>query len=389
MPKKFDCPSCGAPLDYDGGSDYTIRCPFCNNSVIVPEELRPTAVRRVQAPVVQTQRNATRLTCVIVAIAVAILLIGIIPVALMLNTSAKLAAKTEDWQLTIPLVLNSTEFVGPTEVLRQTPTSGFAHVTMQFGGEGIGPGLLNDTRAIAVDSDGNIYLGDYEGGRVQVLDSTGKFIRQWTVLDSKTYIFALTVDRKGTVYVVANHGILLYEGATGNFISQLQYPDNDFTDAFIAPDGSLVTTLYTFDDNIVRFDSNGKATQTIKDVFSSQTGENEMEMEVAVDGLGNIYALGMFNSEVFKYSPQGKFITRFGSAGQEPGQFQAVEDIAVDGQGRVYVSDIKGIQVFDPNGRYLATILVEKGVPFGITINDKNELFVTTRDLVYKYAINP
>ncbi|MDE3091570.1 MAG: hypothetical protein KGJ80_19545, partial [Chloroflexota bacterium] len=40
MPQDFNCPNCGAPLDYGGGSAPTIRCPFCNNSVIVPEELR-------------------------------------------------------------------------------------------------------------------------------------------------------------------------------------------------------------------------------------------------------------------------------------------------------------------------------------------------------------
>ena len=42
MPKQFHCPSCSGPLDYDGG-DLTIRCPYCNASVIVPEELRSAA----------------------------------------------------------------------------------------------------------------------------------------------------------------------------------------------------------------------------------------------------------------------------------------------------------------------------------------------------------
>ena len=40
MSKTFKCPSCGGPLDYDGGEALTVRCPFCSNSVIVPEELR-------------------------------------------------------------------------------------------------------------------------------------------------------------------------------------------------------------------------------------------------------------------------------------------------------------------------------------------------------------
>jgi len=379
MSTKFDCPSCGAPLDYDGGPDYTIRCPFCNNSVIVPEELRPQHTRQVHIPADQYQRRGSRLACVVIAVAVALVLLGIIPVVYTASRSTKLVTNP-------PLATNP---LAPTAVVRETPKTGFAQVTMQFGGEGIGPGLLNDSRAIAVDNEGNIYLADYTGGRVQAFDSEGKFINQWMVGDKDTLIFSLTADRKGKVYIIANHGIVIYEGASGKSIGKIDYPDKDFNDAFIAPDGTLVTTMYIFEDNIVRFDESGKAIQTIKNVFSSQTDQNEMQMTVAVDGLGNIYALGMINSTVMKYSPQGKFLNRFGSDGDEPGQFRAVEDIAVDGQGRVYVSDIKGVQVFDSDGRYLATIEIPKGVPFGIVISDQNELFVTTRVMVYKYAINP
>ena len=39
MAGTFNCPTCGAPLDYPGSIE-TMRCPYCNNSVIVPEELR-------------------------------------------------------------------------------------------------------------------------------------------------------------------------------------------------------------------------------------------------------------------------------------------------------------------------------------------------------------
>ena len=94
--------------------------------------------------------------------------------------------------------------------------------------------------------------------------------------------------------------------------------------------------------------------RTIRAAISSVTDDSELDTHVAVDGLGNIYALGTFNNAVFKFSPDGKFMTRFGDAGDQPGQFRAPSAIAVDGKGRVYVSDFKGVQVFDSNGRYLA-----------------------------------
>ena len=43
MPESFDCPRCGAPMKYDSatqGDQETITCPYCGESVIVPESLR-------------------------------------------------------------------------------------------------------------------------------------------------------------------------------------------------------------------------------------------------------------------------------------------------------------------------------------------------------------
>ncbi len=40
MAQTFTCPSCAAPLDYDGSGASTIECPYCSSSVIVPRELR-------------------------------------------------------------------------------------------------------------------------------------------------------------------------------------------------------------------------------------------------------------------------------------------------------------------------------------------------------------
>jgi 6-bladed beta-propeller len=40
MPTSFKCPMCAAPLDFPGRGVVTMRCPYCENSIIVPEELR-------------------------------------------------------------------------------------------------------------------------------------------------------------------------------------------------------------------------------------------------------------------------------------------------------------------------------------------------------------
>ena len=59
--------------------------------------------------------------------------------------------------------------------------------------------------------------------------------------------------------------------------------------------------------------------------MGSQTGNPGLDSRIAVDGEGNIYILGgTFDDAVFKFSPQGRFVTRFGSRGDAPGQFSRV-----------------------------------------------------------------
>jgi len=69
----------------------------------------------------------------------------------------------------------------------------------------------------------------------------------------------------------------------------------------------------------------------------------------------------------------------------QPGQLHAPSAIAVDGRGRVYVSDIKGIQIFDTDGRYIS-VLKTDGPASGMVFNDMNELFVAARTHVIKLS---
>ena len=273
----------------------------------------------------------------------------------------------------------------PNTPAKKKPNS-FANVLLEFGKEGIGPGMFTDARSIAVDGAGRIYVGEYSGGRIQVFDPDGKFVTQWSIGDRKTTLRGLAADRKGTVYVAHGGAIERYQGETGEKLGRLDYARSGFDDVTVGADGGLVTAWHSHRDDIVVFDSNGKLVRTIPEAISSASGDAELSMRVAVDGSGQIVALGRFNDGVFKFARDGKFINRFGSGGDQPGQLRAPYSIAVDGYGRVYVGDMKGVQVFDANGRYL-TLIDVKNVAFGMVFNDKNELFVVARDHVAKYSV--
>lgn len=69
---------------------------------------------------------------------------------------------------------------------------------------------------------------------------------------------------------------------------------------------------------------------------------------------------GYVNTRVVKFNKDGKYLTSWGMRGESgketrPGYMNTVHGIAVDKQGRVYVSDRSNrrIQVFDSNGRFL------------------------------------
>lgn len=274
----------------------------------------------------------------------------------------------------------------PTRTLTPKKENSFANVLLDFGSEGIGPGMFNDARSIAVDGDGRIYVGEYTGGRIQVFDPAGKFLSQWTIGDRKTLLRGLAADRKGTVYAVTGGRIDRYRGEAGENVGQVTFDGSGLDDVTATVDGGLVAARHGGRDDIIVFDSGGKVVRTIPSAISGASGDSELSMRVAVDGSGQIFALGRFNEGVFKFARDGKFVNRFGDEGDKPGQFRAPYSIAVDGYGRVYVGDMKGIQVFDGNGRYLGLITV-KNMAFGMVVNDKNELFVVARDHVVKYAV--
>ncbi len=85
---------------------------------------------------------------------------------------------------------------------------------------------------------------------------------------------------------------------------------------------------------------------------------------------------GYGNNRVVKFDAEGNFLTTWGSPGTGPGEFDLVHSVAVDSQGRVYVSDRENnrIQIFDENGTFL-----DMWTHLGATQN----IFVTPDDQVW------
>jgi len=174
----------------------------------------------------------------------------------------------------------------------------------------------------------------------------------------------ITFDADGSRYVAdtARNQVLCY-GASGEFIGML-----DDTNA-LRPTGVAVTAerIYTtdLDGHCVRVYA--KATRqplfTIprdpKAPEETEPGRLYMPVNLALDAQGRVYVSDLAVCRVNIFDAEGKFLKAFGARGDLPGQFARPKGIAVDQTGRVFVVDAASqtCQIFDAEGKLL--------LPFG------------------------
>ena len=295
----FDCPKCGAPVNYQPGIATTARCAYCESQLAVPNQymgqaayvLKPVEIN-ISPQVASGAKTIFSAILIIPILIIVFVFVIILAVFGMITSTIR--------SVTAPF--RNPASTGPSGARTGDAANSFASVVLEFGQEGIGPGMFTDARSIGVDGKGNIYVGEYSGGRIQVFDSAGNFIRQWTTVDPKMPLRGMTVDRKGTVYVAQRGIITRYGGETGESLGTVKYSEGDgFDDVTMAPDGGLVGAWNRGRDDIVRFNAQGNVVRTIRAAVSTAADRSELNTRVAIDGRGNIYALGEFTNSVFKF----------------------------------------------------------------------------------------
>jgi sugar lactone lactonase YvrE len=272
----------------------------------------------------------------------------------------------------------------PAKQVTQTPAKDEPETiaeTLKFGGEGIGAGKFKDNRSIAVTADGLIFSADYQGGRVQAFDADGNFKQQITAETSRT-VDKLAVDRRGTLYVKQGYDIFRFDAGTGQPQGSIRI---DYaSDLALGLDGKLYVPTRRGEIQVLNPD--GLKARTLKP--SADLNLNSMN-HIVIDGSGNITVLDR-NYALFKLSPEGKLINRFGgrgerSAGRAPkGLFSDLpRGLAVDSQGRLYVLEMERVSVFDPERGFIKDFKTNQA--FAIALDDKDRVFVASRPFVVAY----
>lgn len=136
------------------------------------------------------------------------------------------------------------------------------------------------------------------------------------------------------------------------------------------------------DHQVIKFDSTGKV--LLKLGIRGQAGSDERTFyrptDIAFSAQEDFYVSdGYGNSRVVKFSSEGTYLTSWGRRGTGAGEFNTPHSIAVDGKGRVYVSDRENnrIQVFTGDGRFLKE-WTHLGATQGIYITPDDELWIIT-----------
>jgi DNA-directed RNA polymerase subunit RPC12/RpoP len=400
--KTFNCPQCGASLEFERIDSPLVRCHYCASQVVVPAELRPTpSAPRVEKEPLPPDGGDETPKKVALAVVLLLLLAGGIGLLIANNNHTSNPNRTAP----VPPYTPRTQ---PTPTPKLTPKPDGFTVVYTFGGEGTGPGLFKDDMGVAVDADGRVYVSD-ETRRVQRFDPSGSFLNTWNIpAETKWYAklrggpSRLLVNNANQLYAVLGGVILKLDGETGEVLGAAHGSDY-IHDAAVAPGGGLlVVSQKGEDDELVLMGADGRAARRTHRFVSSQL-DKRLEVEalrVAADGAGQayaLYAIGGVSGEhwydnediaVFKFAPDGKYLARFGGEGREPGQYGPPTTFAVDSAGRAYVCEsFDKIHVFAPDGRFVRTLKSPHAVE-SLTFDAQNNLYVAGGYKVSKLVLD-
>lgn len=132
------------------------------------------------------------------------------------------------------------------------------------------------------------------------------------------------------------------------------------------------------------FDLQGKLLGTVGKDKGIEPGQFLFPTYVTLDQDGNVFVSDTLNSRVQKFSPEGKFLAKFGERGNGWGMFDKPKGVALDSFGNLYAVDSgwSNIQIFNAKQQILlffggrGSIPGLLGSPTSIAIDKNNRIYV-------------
>lgn len=221
-----------------------------------------------------------------------------------------------------------------------------------FGSDRYPPLGLNAPRAIAAGLNADFYIADSRNHRILHIASDGSLLHQWG-----TYADVISGD-----------------APIGTF--------NEPWGVAVGPDGSVYVTD-TWNHRVQKFTADGQPLTMWGQFGQPLPGDATSASSfwgprgIAVDDNGHVLVTDTGNKRVVVFDENGNYITEFGTAGFDPGQFDEPVGIAIDpNSGMVYVVDTwnQRVQGFEPSEDgtfYSPTIQWDVNGWFGQSLDNK------------------
>ena len=189
-----------------------------------------------------------------------------------------------------------------------------------FGHYGEEDGQLVWPTAVAVDSEGQVFVSDEYLHRITGFDASGGFIDKW--------------------------------GVHGSEPGQLDGPAGL---AFDSEDNLYVSDHQN--DRVQKFTRDGEYLSGFGSTGSGN-GQFDMPWGLTVAPDGDVFVADWRNDCIQRFSADGEFQAAYGSSGRGDGQFHRPASVAVDGDGYTYVADWgnERVQVLDPDGGFVTKL---------------------------------
>jgi len=245
---------------------------------------------------------------------------------------------------------------------------------------------------IAIDSKGLVYVADQKVGAVFIFNTETRE----TQLIRNGYeahfgwINGLAIDDSDRLFVSDGkmHRVLVFnpkrevEGQIEGLV--------DPVGLAIDNENRFLYVVDTQQDQVIVYDADTlKLLRRIgtggKNHYLTSPGDFGGPSNVALDGEGNVYVTDTMNNRVEIFDAEGKFISLFGRHGDGPGYFARPKGIAVDCDGHIWVADEyqDRVQVFNREGQLLTYVgghgpsLGQFEALIGIAIDKQNRVFTT------------
>jgi predicted membrane-bound mannosyltransferase/sugar lactone lactonase YvrE len=195
-----------------------------------------------------------------------------------------------------------------------------------FGADLYPPLGLNAPRAIAAGLNDDLYVADSRNHRILHIATDGSLLHEWGTFAD----------------------ILSGDAPIGTF--------NEPWGVAVGPDGSVYISD-TWNHRVQKFTEDGKPVKTwgqhgqpLPEVPESK-GSFWGPRGIAVDSEGRVFVADTGNKRIVVFDADGNYLTEFGTAGLDPGQFDEPVGVAIANDGTVYVTDTwnQRVQAFIPS----------------------------------------